>query len=105
MHKNNRMKKSSLLNVCKTLAVCAFLTAAASPLCAADASSTPKVATIDLKKVFDGYFKTKQADSQLKERATDSEKVLKGMLDDYQKSNEDYRKLVDSANDQSLSAE
>lgn len=69
------------------------------------AQSTPKIAIIDLQKVFDGYYKTKQADTQLKERVADSEKVLKGMVDDYQKANEDYRKLIDSSNDQAVSSE
>ena len=49
---------------------------------------------IDLKKVFDNYYKTKQADGQLRERANDSDKVLKGMRDDFQKAGEEYRKLV-----------
>src|SRR5436853_7361170 len=71
----------------------------ASPLRAADT----KIGLVDLKKVFEGYYKTKQADSQLKERATDSEKVLKGMVDDYQKANEEYRKLTDTVADPSLS--
>ena len=69
------------------------------------AQSAPKIGIIDLKKIFEGYYKTKQADAQLKERATDSEKVLKGMVEDYQKGTEDYRKLIDSANDQAVSSE
>ncbi len=69
------------------------------------AQAAPKIALIDLKKVFDGYYKTKQADTQLKDRAADSEKVLKGMIDDYQKASEDYRKLIDGANDQAVSSD
>jgi outer membrane protein len=65
----------------------------------------PKIAVIDLKKVFDGYYKTKQADTQLKERAADFDKVRKGMLDDYQKAADDYKKLLEGANDQALSSE
>ncbi len=64
-----------------------------------------KLAIIDLKKVFDGYYKTKLADVQLKERATDAEKTLKSLSDEFQKSNEDYKKLVDSVNDQAVAAE
>ena len=41
----------------------------------------------------------------MRERGTDAEKQYKGMLDDYQKANEDYKKLVESANDQAVSAE
>ncbi len=65
----------------------------------------PKIAILDLKKIFDSYYKTKQADTQLKERAADSEKLLKGMIDDYQKANEEYKKLIDSANDQAVSVD
>ena len=74
---------------------------AAAPLRAADA----KIGLVDLRKIFDGYYKTKQADVQLKERVADSEKVMKGMVDDYQKAQDDYKKLIDSSNDQAVSAE
>ena len=56
----------------------------------ATVQAQPKIGTVDLKKVFDGYFKTKQADTTLKERAGDFEKTRKGMLDDYQSLNERY---------------
>ena len=74
---------------------------AATPLRAADA----KIGLVDLRKIFDGYYKTKQADMQLKDRVADSEKVMKGMVDDYTKAQEDYKKLIDSSNDQAVSAE
>jgi outer membrane protein len=64
-----------------------------------------KIGTVDLKKVFDGYFKTKQADTTLKERAGDFDKTRKGMLDDYQSLNERYKKELESANDQAVAAE
>jgi outer membrane protein len=64
-----------------------------------------KLATIDLKKVFDNYYKTRQADATLKERASDFDKTRKSMLDDYQSLNERYRKELDSANDQAVSSE
>ncbi len=69
------------------------------------AQAQPKIAVIDLKKIFDGYWKTKQADTQLKERAADLDKARKGMVEDYQKANEEYKKLVDGANDPVLSTE
>jgi len=72
---------------------------------AAPAQAQPKIAVIDLKKVFDGYYKTKQADAQLKERAADLDKARKGMVEDYQKANEEYKKLVEGANDPVLSTE
>jgi outer membrane protein len=72
---------------------------------AASAHAQLKVATVDLRKVFDGYYKTKQADTGLKEEASGLEKTAKGMLDDYKKANEDYKKLLDGANDSALAAD
>ncbi len=69
------------------------------------AQSAPKIATMDLKRVFDNYWKTKQADATLKERAMDFEKARKGIIEDYQKSNEEYKKLIESANDVAVSSE
>src|SRR5260370_37205999 len=63
------------------------------------------VATIDLRKVFDNYWKTKQADAALKDRAADMEKEHKNMLDDWKKAKEDYQGLLGSANDQAVSTE
>lgn len=65
----------------------------------------PRIAVVDMKKAFDSYYKTKQAEAQIKERATDSDKVYKGMIEDYKKANEEYRKLIDGSNDQAVSVE
>ena len=64
-----------------------------------------RIATVDLRKLFDGYWKTKQADSALKDRANDLDKEYKGLRDDYQKLKEEYQKLLADANDQAVSAE
>lgn len=69
------------------------------------ASAQIKLGTVDMKKVFESYYKTKTAEAEIKERAADSDRVYKGMIEDYQKANEDYRKLVESSNDQAISAE
>lgn len=63
------------------------------------------VGQVDLKKIFDGYYKTKSADTSLKAQASDSEKILKGMVDDYQKAREDYKKLVDGVNDPAITTD
>ncbi len=65
----------------------------------------PKIATIDLRKVFDNYYKTKQADALLKDEASDLEKQRKGMYDDYKKRQEEFNTLNDKANDQAISAD
>jgi len=62
-----------------------------------------RLATVDLRKVFDGYWKTKQADAALKDRAADIEKEHKSMLDDWKKAKDDYQTLLTEANNQTLS--
>jgi outer membrane protein len=62
-------------------------------------------ATVDLRKIFDGYWKTKQADAALKDRAADMDKDFKTMVADYDKAKEDYQKLVASAADQAVSSD
>jgi Skp family chaperone for outer membrane proteins len=71
----------------------------------ATVQAQPKIGTVDLKKIFEGYFKTKQADITLKERAGDFEKTRKGMLDDYQSLNERYKKELEGANDQAVAVD
>lgn len=64
-----------------------------------------KIGVVDMKRAFDSYYKTKQAEAQIKDRAAESDKVYKGMIEDYKKANEDYKKLIDSSNDQAVSTE
>lgn len=78
---------------------------AAAMMFAVAAQAQSKVAVVDLKKVFDGYWRTKQADTQLKERAGDLEKARNGMVEDYKKANEDFKKMLDGLNDPAASAE
>jgi outer membrane protein len=65
----------------------------------------PRIAIIDLQKVFDGYWMTKQADGELKESEAEYLKSRRRLLEDYQTANDEYRRLVDGANDQALAAE
>src|ERR1043165_2948007 len=62
-----------------------------------------RIATIDLRKVFDNYWRTKQADANLKDQAADLEKERKSMVDSYQKGEDGYKKLLDAANDPAIS--
>lgn len=66
---------------------------------ASSAYAQTKVAVVDMKKVFDGYWRTKEADRQLKERAADFEKARSGIVEDYKKANEEFGKLRESATD------
>ena len=72
-------------------------------LMSAPAWGQGRLATVDLRKVFDGYWKTKQADAALKDRAADIEKEHKSMLDDWKKAKDDYQTLLTEANNQTLS--
>lgn len=64
-----------------------------------------KIGTIDLKKVFDNYWKTKQADASIKDRAADMEKELKTMVTEADKMKTDYQALVNDSSNSALSTE
>jgi outer membrane protein len=64
-----------------------------------------RIGTVDLRKVFENYWKKKQAEAQLKDRQADMEKEDKNMLEDYKKMKDDYQNLLTSANDQAVSLE
>lgn len=87
--------KTSLL---QTLFVVTALLAATLPV-----SAQTKTATINLKKVFDSYWKTRQADAQIRDQASDLDKQKQEMLDGYKKAAKEYQKLLDDANDQAVS--
>lgn len=74
-------------------------------LSAVMAQAEQKIATINLKTVFDGYYKTKQSDALVKDRQTEFEKERKKMEEDYKKANEAYKKQIDSAMDPAISTE
>jgi outer membrane protein len=64
-----------------------------------------RIGTIDLQKVFDNYWRRKQAEAALKERGSAMDKELKGFVDDYNKTKEDYTKLMTASQDQSKTQE
>jgi outer membrane protein len=67
------------------------------------AADAPRIGTIDLRKTFDNYWRTKQADANLKDQAADLEKERKMMIDQFQKTQDSYKKTMESANDPALS--
>ena len=69
------------------------------------AAQVQKIGTIDLRKVFDNYWKTKQADFNLKDEASGLDKERKTMVDQFTKEQEGYKKLLDSASDSAVSVE
>jgi len=74
-------------------------------LLSSSAWAQSRIATVDLRKIFDNYWKTKQADSALKDRAADIEKDHKTMIEDRKKAMEEYQALLTEANNQTLSVE
>jgi len=80
------------------LAILFFLTAPS-------LAETNKIGIIDMQRVWDKYWKTRQAQSQVDDQTADFEKRKKGMLEDYQKANRDYKKLIESAQDQAVSSD
>ena len=69
------------------------------------AHAQTKIGTVDLRKLFDGYWKTKQAQAALNDRKTQLDKDDKGMREDLKKGSDDYQKLLEQANDQAISAD
>jgi outer membrane protein len=80
--------------------VCGLL-AFASAASAADL----KIATVDLRKVFDKYYKTIQSTAGIKEEAADIDKRRKELVDDAKRHENEWRQLIDKANDQAISSE
>ena len=64
-----------------------------------------KIATIDLLKAFDSYWKTKLSNDQLKERGADFDKARVGMIEDLDLLREEYNRLNVSAQDPANSDE
>ncbi len=89
---------------CPALLLLAFVLAFA-PATQAAAPAAGAIAVVDLKKIFDGYWKTKQADLNLKDRAGELDKKRKDMVADAQKAEAEYKKLVESASDSAVSIE
>jgi outer membrane protein len=69
------------------------------------ASAQTKVASVDMKKLFNGYWKTKSAQSLLEKSKVDLRKDLKDMADGLEKSQVDYKQLLEQANDPAISAD
>jgi Skp family chaperone for outer membrane proteins len=69
------------------------------------AQAQGKIATVDLRKLFDGYYKTKLAQADIQQSANQLDKDDKGMRDDLQKAGKEYETLLAQANDQAISAD
>ena len=63
-----------------------------------------KVGTIDMKQVFDTYYKTKDAEGKINEARTQAKKELDERLDSFNKAQEEAKKMNEEANKPELSA-
>jgi len=64
-----------------------------------------KIGVVDLRVLFEGYYKTKQADAKIKERAAELDKEREAMIEGIRQDEEAYRKASELANDLSVSAD
>ena len=80
-----------------------ILTVALLAVMTISASAQTKIVSVDMKKLFDGYWKTKQAQSALESRLTELRKEIKDMTDGLEKTQNEYKQLLDQATDQAIS--
>lgn len=62
-----------------------------------------KIGTVDLHKLFDGYWKTKQAQVALTDHQTQLTKDAKSMNEDLKKGSDEYQKLLEQAANPAIS--
>ena len=82
-----------------------ILTALLLAVLSVPALAQSKIASVDMEKLFKGYWKTKQAEAALNKRVADLQKEIKDMAEGLDKAQADYSRLLDQANDQALSTE
>ena len=64
-----------------------------------------KVATVDLQKLFDNYWKTRQANAAIQDQLTQQTKDEAGWKDDLKKATDKYQQDLAQANDPAISAD
>jgi len=74
-------------------------------LLSSSALAQMRVGTVDLGKLFDNYWKTKQAQGVLKEREADMVKEIKNLIEDGRKAKEAYDKIMSEVNDPVVTSE
>ncbi len=71
----------------------------------AHAQSMVKVGTVDMKKVFEGYYKTKDAEQRINEARNSAKKELEERMESYQKGAGEVQKLNTEIGNDALSRE
>ena len=72
---------------------------------ATSAFAENKIATVDLRRLFEGYYRTQQSDTRIKDEANELDKDKKTMLDRLQTAKTDYKTLLEKANEPLISVE
>jgi Skp family chaperone for outer membrane proteins len=88
----------------KLMQIC-LLSAGFAGLALSGWAAEQKIAIFNLRKAFDSYYKTIQSTAALKLEAAEVDKERTQMVENGRKHEDDWRKLIDKANDQSLSVE
>jgi outer membrane protein len=92
---NRIIMKTLKLGLCAVV-LCAALSATA---------QTQKIGLIDLRKVFEGFYKTKQIEASLKEETSELEKQNAEMVGKFHAAENEFKQLIEKANDQAVSAQ
>ena len=82
-----------------------FIIVAALLAVVASASAQSKIASVDMKKLFNGYYKTKMAQTAMDKDKNDLRKELKDMADGLEKARADYKQLLSQANDPAITTD
>ncbi len=69
------------------------------------AIAQPRTATVDMRKIFDNYYKFKLAQAAIQDHKNQLDKDDKSLRDDLQKATDEYQSLLAQANDQAISAD
>ncbi len=72
---------------------------------AVSAHAEVKIASVDVKKLFNGYYKTKLAEDLLQKDQADVRKDLRELTDNIEKAQADYKQLLDQEDDPAISAD
>ena len=79
-----------------------FIIVAALLAVVSSASAQSKIASVDMKKLFNGYYKTKMAQTAMDKDKNDLRKELKDMAEGLEKARADYKQLLSQANDPAI---
>ncbi len=70
-----------------------------------NASAQLKIGTVDMKKVFENYYKTKDAEQRINDERNAAKKELEDRMDSYKKLTDDVKKLNEELSKSELSKE